>query len=55
MTRVDNHYDNVFIESLFSRFKAELLGPKAFDNYQQAHEAIFEYIKVITANADIRP
>lgn len=46
MTRVDNHYDNASIESLFSRFKAELLGPKAFDNYQQAHEAIFEYIEV---------
>lgn len=46
MTRVDNHYDNAFIESLFSRLKAELLGPKPFENYQQAHEAIFEYIEV---------
>lgn len=46
MTRVNNHYDNAFIESLFSRLKAELLGPKPFENYQQAHQAIFEYIEV---------
>jgi len=26
MTRIDNHYDNAFIESLFSRIKAELMG-----------------------------
>lgn len=45
MTRVDNHYDNAFIESLFSRFKAELLQGKAFTDYDQAHDAIFEYIE----------
>lgn len=45
MTRVENHYDNSFIESLFSRFKAELLQGKAFTDYQQAHAAIFEYIE----------
>jgi putative transposase len=45
MTRVDNHYDNAFIESLFSRFKAELLRGKAFDDYEHAHAEIFEYIE----------
>jgi transposase InsO family protein len=46
MTRVDNHYDNAFAESLFSRFKAELLRGGAFLDFEDAHTAIFEYIEV---------
>lgn len=46
MTRVDNHYDNAFAESLFSRFKAELLRGGVFLNLDDAHTAIFEYIEV---------
>lgn len=45
MTRVDNHYDNAFAESLFSRCKAELLKNSTFQNVQQAQEMIFEYIE----------
>lgn len=37
MTRVDNHYDNAFIESLFSRIKAELMDEyPRFSDIQQA-------------------
>jgi transposase InsO family protein len=46
MTRVDNHYDNAHAESLFSRFKAELVQKGAFISLQDAHTAIFEYIEV---------
>lgn len=46
MTRVDNHYDNAHAESLFSRFKAELMGGGTFINLDDAHTAIFEYIEV---------
>lgn len=46
MTRVDNHYDNAHAESLFSRFKAELIQKGAFISLQDAHTAIFEYIEV---------
>lgn len=46
MTRVDNHYDNAFAESLFSRFKAELLRGGKFLDFDDAHTAIFEYIQV---------
>lgn len=45
MTRPDNHYDNAFAESLFSRFKAELLRKSTFENLHQAQEMIFEYIE----------
>lgn len=45
MTRVENHYDNAFAESLFSRFKAELLRNGIFLNLDQAQLAIFEYIE----------
>ena len=45
MTRVDNHYDNAFAESLFSRFKAELLRNSTFANLKEAQELIFEYIE----------
>lgn len=46
MTRPDNHYDNAFAESLFSRFKAELLRGGAFLDFDDAHTAIFEYIEI---------
>ena len=46
MTRVDNHYDNAFAESFFSRFKAELLHNGPFLNIAHAHMAIFEYIEI---------
>ena len=45
MTRVDNHYDNAFAESLFSRFKAELLKNRPFENLEHAQTSIFEYIE----------
>lgn len=45
MTRVDNHYDNAFSESLFSRFKAELAQEIPFENVQCAHAKTFEYIE----------
>ena len=46
MTRVDNHYDNAFAESLFSRFKAELVRNTIFTNLNDAQTKIFEYIEV---------
>lgn len=45
MTRVDNHYDNAFAESLFSRFKAELLRNGVFLDLDNAQTATFEYIE----------
>ena len=45
MTRPDNHYDNAFAESLFSRFKAELLQGGIFENQDDAQTASFEYIE----------
>lgn len=44
MTRKDNHYDNAHAESLFSRFKAELLDGGVFYGLEDAHYRIFEYI-----------
>ena len=46
MTRVDNHYDNAFAESLFSRFKAELTEEFPFESHQNARSIIFEYIEI---------
>jgi len=46
MTRKDNHYDNAMAESLFSRFKAELLEKGAFANFEEAYTEIFEYIEI---------
>jgi putative transposase len=46
MTRVENHYDNAFAESVFSRFKAELVQGVPFENLNQARSKIFEYIEV---------
>ena len=46
MTRKDNHYDNAFCESLFSRIKAELLNDYPyFENLEQARSRVFEYIE----------
>ena len=46
MTRRDNHYDNAMAESLFSRFKAELMEKGAFDSFGDAYTEIFEYIEI---------
>jgi putative transposase len=46
MSRADNPYDNAFMESCFSRFKAELLQDGAFDNLQDATTEIFEFIEM---------
>jgi transposase InsO family protein len=46
MSRVDNPYDNAFMESCFSRFKAELLQDGIFENLEDAHTEIFEYIEM---------
>lgn len=45
MTRKDNHYDNAQAESLFSRFKAELLDGGVFYGLQDAYLRSFEYIE----------
>jgi putative transposase len=45
MTRRDNHYDNVHAESLFSRFKAELLDGGVFNGLDDAYYLTFEYIE----------
>ena len=46
MSRADNCYDNAEGESLFSRFKAELVQTGAFLNLQDARTEIFEYIEI---------
>ena len=45
MTRKDNHYDNANIESLFSRFKTEVLLIESFSGVKDAHLKIFDYIE----------
>lgn len=46
MTRKDNHYDNAFIESLFSRMKTELMNDQPiFENKTEALMKVFEYIE----------
>jgi putative transposase len=45
MSGVDNPYDNAFMESYFSRFKAELLQGGAFEGLENARSEIFEYIE----------
>ena len=45
MTRKDNHYDNAHAESLFSRFKAELLNGSVFNGLEDAQSKVFEYIE----------
>ncbi len=44
MTRKDNHYDNAFAESLFSRFKAEVLSEGIFWGLENARLRCFEFI-----------
>lgn len=46
MSRADNPYDNAFMESCFSRFKAELLQDGMFETVEDAHTEIFEYIEM---------
>jgi putative transposase len=46
MSRADDPYDNAFMESYFSRFKAELLEDGMFDNLENARTEIFEYIEM---------
>jgi putative transposase len=46
MSRADNPYDNAFMESCFSRFKAELLQDGAFETIEDARTEIFEYLEM---------
>lgn len=46
MSRADNPYDNAFMESYFSRFKAELLQDGMFETIEDARIEIFEYIEM---------
>jgi transposase InsO family protein len=46
MSRADNPYDNAFMESCFSRFKAELMQDGAFTSKEDAKTEIFEYIEM---------
>ena len=46
MSRAHNVYDNIFMEALFSRFKAELLEGGAFQSKEDAYTEIFEYIEM---------
>lgn len=46
MTRKDNHYDNAFMESVFSRIKAEMLSDyPCFEDLEDANLRLFEYIE----------
>ena len=45
MTRKNDHYDNAFAESLFSRFKAEVLDGGVFQDLYDAKIRVFEYIE----------
>jgi putative transposase len=45
MTRADETYDNAHAESLFSRYKTELLEDGAFCNLEQARSETFAYIE----------
>jgi transposase InsO family protein len=46
MSGKDNPYDNAFMESYFSRFKAELLQGGAFEKLEDARTEIFEFIEM---------
>ena len=46
MSRADNPYDNAFMESCFSRFKAELIQDGIFETIEDARTEIFEYIEM---------
>ncbi len=45
MSRAGETYDNAFAESLFSRYKAELLENGAFSNIEEAEMETFSYIE----------
>jgi putative transposase len=45
MTRADETYDNAYAESLFSRYKAELLEGGAFADVEEARSESFNYIE----------
>jgi hypothetical protein len=42
----DNPYDNAFMESCFSRLKAELLQDGTFETIEDAFTEIFEYLEM---------
>ena len=46
MTRKNNHYDNAYAESLFSRFKAEVLEGGVFLSEEEARMECFDYIEL---------
>ena len=46
MSGADNPYDNAYMESFFSRFKAELLEGGVFRNAEDARSKIFEFIEL---------
>jgi putative transposase len=46
MTRKNNHYDNAMGESLFGRFKAEMLENGIFDTFEDAYSEIFDYFEI---------
>ena len=45
MSRAEDAYDNAFAESLFSRYKAELLEGGAFSDVEEARLETFNYIE----------
>jgi putative transposase len=45
MSEADNPYDNAFMESCFSRMKAELMQDKSYETIESARVEIFEYIE----------
>ena len=45
MSRADEVYDNAFIESYWSRLKAELVYQRVFRSVADAREQLFEYIE----------
>lgn len=45
MSRADEAYDNAYAESLFSRYKAELLEGGAFADLEEARSETFNYIE----------
>jgi putative transposase len=46
MSDADNPYDNAYMESCFSRFKAELMESGAFESAEDSHTEIFEFIEM---------
>lgn len=46
MSRADNPYDNAFMESCFSRFKAEVLEDGIFETIEDARTETFEFIEM---------